>query len=1109
MQMADKPLQSLTYQGQTYVNTPLSTAPTFDIATDYTVGDYVFYDRKLYKFTSAHAAGYWDGSQVEEVTLADEFKDINNNFNEKVDKVAIGNAGITGVTYTSAYRGEFTVTTEQTEDFKSPHAIISRGWRDTYCMYRVTMTDDDTNESTQYILKGKTWFDGNHLHMNTAGCFSYLGNLNLYYPTEVTTNMDSSDEECPFLIIEDFDGQNYAAYVLTETAGTYTFLVEVINYNSVKIPDEIIYGESYTPIQLLRAGKQSKYFGYSIGPANNVSAYCSYALGISNVVAASYSTAIGMNNTVQGAYSFSSGYRNQSQGSCSISFGYNNISNCLGQLSFGHYNQRATNIAFLEAVGNGTDDEHRSNARVLDYAGNETLAGKLTVGANPVNDMDVTTKQYVDNAILNVVDKSIIAPEYEDLEFPVLKYTSCWHDGDFYVSLNSIQTSEEWDSSHWTKMSIGDRLRDARTHIDTIVSTLQNFYVKPGTGIPASDLASGVIPDVSGKADKVQNATNGNFASLDVNGNLIDSGHKHSDYLTQHQDISGKADQVQNATNGNFASLDANGNLTDSGHKHSDYLTEAPVTDVQVNDSSILDNGVANIPTCGYNRLGVVRTSSTYGIATVDSVASAGQIYISRATLDNIKEGTNIYKPIVAENQHQSVFYGLAKAAGDSTQSTSSNSVGTYTDDAKASIQSMLGVPDISDIPEVPVTDVQVNGTSVLSNGVANIPLATTRNPGVVMPLDYYGTTLVTGQEGVLLAISRAIPAIVKEGTSLYRPIVPSNQHISVFYGLAKASGDTTQGQSSNEVGTYTEEAKASIRSMIGAISNTDYASSNAAGVSKVYLNYGIASTNTGFLNIARADSNSIKLGTDVYKPIVPINQHESVFYGLAKAAGDTTQAQSENAVGTYTDEAKTSIRSMLGAVGTADWAGVDTSGVVMLDNAGSYGLYMTSGHYLRVYQAADSDIKNSTNAYRPVTAAKQHQSVFYGLAKAAGDTTQSSSSNTVGTYTDSAKDAIKTMLGIDLGSGNIQTVSGTTPTITGEPNARYICGEVSTISITPPTSGTIIVRFTSGSTATVLTLPNTVKMPAWFDSTSLETDTIYEISITDGVYGAVMLWAI
>ena len=53
------------------------------------------------------------------------------------------------------------------------------------------------------------------------------------------------------------------------------------------------------------------------------------------------------------------------------------------------------------------------------------------------------------------------------------------------------------------------------------------------------------IPDITGKADKVSNPTNGNFAALDSNGNLIDSRHKHSDYLTQHQDLSGYVQKSQ------------------------------------------------------------------------------------------------------------------------------------------------------------------------------------------------------------------------------------------------------------------------------------------------------------------------------------------------------------------------------------------------------------------------------------------------------------------------------------------------------------------------------------------------------------------------------------
>ena len=83
----------------------------------------------------------------------------------------------------------------------------------------------------------------------------------------------------------------------------------------------------------------------------------------------------------------------------------------------------------------------------------------------------------------------------------------------------------------------------------------------------------------------------------------------------------------------------------------------------------------------------------------------------------------------------------------------------------------------------------------------------------------------------------------------------------------------------------------------------------------------------------------------------------------------------------------------------------------------------------------------------------------------------------------------------------------GTTPSIDGVDNARYICGEVSTISITPPESGIIDVIFTSGSTPAVLTVPNTVKFPDWFDPSDLDTNKTYEINILDGVYAVVASW--
>lgn len=183
------------------------------------------------------------------------------------------------------------------------------------------------------------------------------------------------------------------------------------------------------------------------------------------------------------------------------------------------------------------------------------------------------------------------------------------------------------------------------------------------------------------------------------------------------------------------------------------------------------------------------------------------------------------------------------------------------------------------------------------------------------------------------------------------------------------------------------------------------------------------------------------------------------------------------------------------------DYASVSKAGVVKV-KVGDNGLTMTNG-YISTYPALSSDIKNGTNSYRQPAVNKQHESTFYGLAKAAGDATQSQSSNAVGTYTEEAKVAIRNMIDATGESASV-TVTGTDPVIQAARNTRYICGEILSLDFTPCASGICEVIFTSGSSVTVLTLPETIKMPKWFE---VETDHTYEISVVDGVYGAVMVW--
>ena len=184
-----------------------------------------------------------------------------------------------------------------------------------------------------------------------------------------------------------------------------------------------------------------------------------------------------------------------------------------------------------------------------------------------------------------------------------------------------------------------------------------------------------------------------------------------------------------------------------------------------------------------------------------------------------------------------------------------------------------------------------------------------------------------------------------------------------------------------------------------------------------------------------------------------------------------------------------------------------NTPGVVVGSATGGVLVDSNTGK-LSISAAYNAIVKAGTDNKLPITASYQHTSTFYGMAKAAGDTTQASSSNAVGNYTENAKSAISTMLNAPV------TISGTTPSITAKPGVRYVCGECATLNITVPASGDIEVIFDSGNTATVLTVtpPTGVSSIKWtngFDPTSLDANTRYDLIITDGEWGLMASWVL
>ncbi len=144
---------------------------------------------------------------------------------------------------------------------------------------------------------------------------------------------------------------------------------------------------------------------------------------------------------------------------------------------------------------------------------------------------------------------------------------------------------------------------------------------------------------------------------------------------------------------------DIDANIVWSSSKISNELSQK-VGDVQINGTSIVSNGVANIPFIGYSQHGIAKLSANTNTGGLSTDAT-GVIYIDHATSALIKTGTNRFRPVAPDLQHESVFYGLAKAAGDTTQSASSNAVGSYTDDAKTAIRTMLGIDTASLVAEI------------------------------------------------------------------------------------------------------------------------------------------------------------------------------------------------------------------------------------------------------------------------------------------------------------------------------------------------------------------------------------------------------------------------
>ncbi len=138
----------------------------------------------------------------------------------------------------------------------------------------------------------------------------------------------------------------------------------------------------------------------AIGVISTASGDFSTTLGRQNTASGQDSLAVGLMNTASGVASFAAGNMSTASGVISTAFGAGSIANHAGQLSFGTYNvaDPSTNPStdkgnYVEIVGNGANKNNRSNARTLDWSGNESLAGSITLGKGTADEVTLTAAQ--------------------------------------------------------------------------------------------------------------------------------------------------------------------------------------------------------------------------------------------------------------------------------------------------------------------------------------------------------------------------------------------------------------------------------------------------------------------------------------------------------------------------------------------------------------------------------------------------------------------------------------------------------------------------------------------------------------------------------------------
>ena len=243
------------------------------------------------------------------------------------------------------------------------------------------------------------------------------------------------------------------------TTDTFTDLIiyeeEVKYLDSKYLETDLIIQNSISMGRLGDIGAGSSAIGYIVEASGNFS----HAEGINTTASGNVSHAEGTNTTASGDASHAEGNSTTASGARSHAEGIGTTASSENQHVQGRYNIEDTANKYAHIVGNGIDNDQRSNAHTLDWEGNGWYAGKLSQEGIPTEDKDLVTKKYVDEHSISVIDGFTMRDQTTNY-----KYLMQLRDGVLTSIL--LPSSISVDSSSLTNLMEGDVIEGSNLTIN-------------------------------------------------------------------------------------------------------------------------------------------------------------------------------------------------------------------------------------------------------------------------------------------------------------------------------------------------------------------------------------------------------------------------------------------------------------------------------------------------------------------------------------------------------------------------------------------------------------------------------------------------------------------